>query len=586
MNNTNPIRYFLYARKSSESDDRQMASIDDQINVMTKFAKERGIIIHDIIQESKSAKKPGRAGFAELTQRILAGEASGILTWKLNRLARNPVDGGQISWLLQQGHVKHIQTHFGDHKPTDNVLMMQLEFGMANQYVKDLSVDVKRGMLAKAKRGWFPSSKLPVGYKHNTGFRIDVDPEIIPQEPQFSIVKSLWKKLLKGNHSIASLYEEAKLHKLSPWKGRVMSRGAFYRIFTNPFYYGAFEWKDQNGSSIMIEAKHKPMISYREFQKTQDIMRINAPTPLNVSYLFPYIGLLRCGECDCAITAEQKRQAICTGCKKKFSIKSTDVCPGCGLDIKAMKAPKLLSYTYYRCSKSKGSCSQKYVRDAALEEQILSLARSIALPTSIITFFRTLIAEEDGQGYSPEDSTMVKNIQQEIEVLEKRRQRFVEMRADEEISREEFQANVQKISSRLSQLQASLEQFTQANEDWKQEFNDTLNLIKTALRVLEEGTVDEKITLLKGFASNLIIRDKTLLKPRDSLLLALLSMVEEAPVLSPYLEPMKTAQQSRYSPEIPLSLEACHFLRGVSDKLRTLMYKNKVAEKGKDTNFI
>ena len=44
-----------------------------------------------------------------MINRISQGEANGILTWKLNRLARNPVEGGQISWMLQNQMIKHIQ---------------------------------------------------------------------------------------------------------------------------------------------------------------------------------------------------------------------------------------------------------------------------------------------------------------------------------------------------------------------------------------------------------------------------------------------------------------------------------------------
>ena len=78
-----------------------------------------------------------------MLQKIHSGEVNAILCWKLNRLARNPVDGGQISWMLQNNIIEHIQCFGRDYKPTDNVLMMQVEFGMANQYVKELSVDVK-----------------------------------------------------------------------------------------------------------------------------------------------------------------------------------------------------------------------------------------------------------------------------------------------------------------------------------------------------------------------------------------------------------------------------------------------------------
>ena len=109
MKTPNKIKFFLYARKSSESEDRQVASIESQIAELEKLAKREGLEIIKLFFESKSAKAPGRAVFNEMIERIYKGEAQGILCWKLDRLARNPVDGGNINWMLQQGGIQHIR---------------------------------------------------------------------------------------------------------------------------------------------------------------------------------------------------------------------------------------------------------------------------------------------------------------------------------------------------------------------------------------------------------------------------------------------------------------------------------------------
>ena len=107
---TQPIKYFLYARKSSEAEDRQAASIDAQKDELLKIAEEQGLAIVEVLTESQSAKKPGRPVFNKMLERIYKGEANGIICWKLDRLARNPVDGGQISWMLQQSAIAQIVT--------------------------------------------------------------------------------------------------------------------------------------------------------------------------------------------------------------------------------------------------------------------------------------------------------------------------------------------------------------------------------------------------------------------------------------------------------------------------------------------
>ena len=156
-NEKKKIKYFLYARKSSESEERQVQSIDDQVNRLKKLAGEIKIPIKSILTEAKSAKKPNnRPLFEEMVDRIKNGEAEGILCWQMNRLSRNPVDSGTISWLLQQGVIKSIRTIDREYLPDDNVLLMSVESGMANQFLLELSKNVKRGLQGKLEQGWRP----------------------------------------------------------------------------------------------------------------------------------------------------------------------------------------------------------------------------------------------------------------------------------------------------------------------------------------------------------------------------------------------------------------------------------------------
>src|SRR3989344_2040211 len=114
------ITYFLYARKSSESDDRQVQSIDDQTNRLKAFAKDRGLTIKTVLTEAKSAKKPyNRPVFTDMMSRIKAGEANGILCWQFNRLSRNSIDSGEIQWMLQEGVIQSIQTPEKEYLPDD-----------------------------------------------------------------------------------------------------------------------------------------------------------------------------------------------------------------------------------------------------------------------------------------------------------------------------------------------------------------------------------------------------------------------------------------------------------------------------------
>ncbi len=62
--------YFLYARKSTDVEDKQVRSIEDQLAVLRALAKQEGLSIVDEFIEKQSAKKPGRPISSEMLARI------------------------------------------------------------------------------------------------------------------------------------------------------------------------------------------------------------------------------------------------------------------------------------------------------------------------------------------------------------------------------------------------------------------------------------------------------------------------------------------------------------------------------------
>src|SRR5579864_8286166 len=76
------VKYCLYARKSSESEERQILSIDSQIKEMEKLASQENLEIVEIKKESHSAKEAGqRPVFNEIVDGIKIGKFNGILIW-------------------------------------------------------------------------------------------------------------------------------------------------------------------------------------------------------------------------------------------------------------------------------------------------------------------------------------------------------------------------------------------------------------------------------------------------------------------------------------------------------------------------
>ena len=152
------IKYCLYARKSSESDERQAMSIDSQIKEMQTVAKRENLLIKEIRDESHSAKQSSqRPVFNQLIIDIEQGEFSGILTWAPDRLSRNAGDLGKLVDLMDQEKLVQIKTYSQtfSNNPNEKFLLMIL-CSQAKLENDNRGINVKRGLRAQCEMGWTP----------------------------------------------------------------------------------------------------------------------------------------------------------------------------------------------------------------------------------------------------------------------------------------------------------------------------------------------------------------------------------------------------------------------------------------------
>lgn len=365
--------YFIYCRKSSEAEDRQVLSIESQTRELEQIAVKLNLPVAEILTESRSAKEPGRPVFNQMIQRLYRGEAAGIICWKLDRLARNPVDGGSIIWAIKQQGIKVMTPAQSYAREDDNIILMYIEFGMAQKYVDDLSKNVKRGLKTKVENGWYPGV-APLGYL-NTTIKTTGANILIKDPERFPLIRRMWNLMLTEHHSPRNIVELANKQwgfRTRPMRtkgSKPLCRSAIYKIFTMPFYYGWFEFP--KGSGKFYRGKHQPMITEVEYDRVQILLgRKGNPRP-RTHGIFPFTGLIRCGECKGMVTAEEKHQLICGNCRFKFAYRRKKACARCETPIEKMSKPHFLHYTYYHCGRSKNpSCMQKSVSREQLEKQI------------------------------------------------------------------------------------------------------------------------------------------------------------------------------------------------------------------------
>lgn len=434
---TEKIKYFLYARKSSESEDRQVQSIDDQMNRLKKLSADLGLDIKKIYTEAKSAKKPdNRPLFDEMLKRIEQGEANGILCWQINRLSRNPIDSGKISWLLQRGVLKSIQTIDRQYLPEDNVLLFSVESGVANQFILDLSKNTKRGMRSKFEKGW-QTGVAPLGYLN------DKEEKIIIKDPErFNLMRKMWDLMLTGNYNPKRIMEIAnnewgfKTRKFKRIGGNPISYSGIYKVFTNLFYAGIIE---NNG--IQYEGSHEPLITLEEYDRVQMLLgKKGKPRPKQHSFAFT--GSIRCGVCGCLYTAETKK--------------------------KLLKSGEIREHTYYHCTRKtrKVKCDQKKnIPEARLN---LMIEREIEKYTILPEFLEWALEELSQKNDTEiEDRSKIYEMQHKALVeTQKELDELTRMRYRQLIDDETFLKEKNALQNKTVQIQGELRETESRAEKW------------------------------------------------------------------------------------------------------------------------
>ena len=284
----------LYCRKSTESEDRQVLSIESQTNELTELAQRRGLKIDKIFVESMSAHKPNRPVFNQVLDLIEKNPNSNLFCWKLDRLARNSLDGGRVTWLLQQSIIKEIITPYHSFLPDDNVMNLYVEFGMSEQYSKDLSINVKRGNKTKLEKGGW-TGRTPFGYLNDKENKT-----VIVDELRAQFIKNIFRDFATGSYSLKDLSNKLYSEGLRTRWGHKIHASMLYRMITNPFYVGIMVRGDKH-----YRGNHICLVSKELWDSCQSIL--SGSRSKKQKHLFPLRSHVFCSLCGCMITASLRK---------------------------------------------------------------------------------------------------------------------------------------------------------------------------------------------------------------------------------------------------------------------------------------
>jgi site-specific DNA recombinase len=360
------MKYFVYCRKSSDREDRQILGPDAQKRLLLEHAERLHLAVVDVYVEHQTAYKTGRPQFNEMLDRLEKGHADAILTYHLTRLARNSFDGGRLIYMMDEGTVCQIATiekTYTDN--SDDKFLMQIHFAMAKKSSDDTSQFVTRDIESKLLKGEYPGM-VPRGYLNITRDghiskardckekylallalgrplkREEIDPLDGPR------ICRLFEEAAKGKRTLRRLRKTSEGLGLRSLKtGAVLSQHVLQTILTDPYYYGAIEYR---GKLYTENIQHEPLISKALFDQVQEALGRRGRYRRHV-FVFGG-GLFQCGACGGPVTAERHK-----------------------------------GYVYYHCTRARDRCPEpSWVREEVIEEQVLKLLAGLRLPQPYLDY--------------------------------------------------------------------------------------------------------------------------------------------------------------------------------------------------------
>lgn len=461
------MKYIIYARKSTESEDRQALSINSQIEEMRQLAEKENLKVVKIFQESKSAKLPGREIFGEMIEFIKSGKAEAILCWKIDRLSRNPVDEGLIKWMLQNETIKQIKTYDRDYNPEDNVLLASIEFSMANQYIRDLSNNVKRGNRAKLENGGWPG-KAPIGYLNNKADRsIYVDKKRAP------FIQKIFELYSTGSYSLKEVTDKMYDLGFRSKAGYKIHKSNIHKILTNPFYCGIMMKQGK-----FYPGRHEAVISKLIFDNAQSVL-LGKNHSKKQKLFFPYRGFLRCGTCGCALTASLKK-----------------------------------GHQYYYCTNGKQLCEEhkSYLRAEYLEGIVATVFDELKFDEEIIEIAYQASKEKIRTGKNFQENAR-QNLLKQLDFVRSKQSKLLDSHLSNLITDEVYKSKMAELNNEAIALETQLKKLGGVSSDPFSTLEQTKKVFLEAARAKKDflsSNPTEKRKVVENLLWNLTIENREL----------------------------------------------------------------------------
>lgn len=501
------MKYFIYCRRSSEEESKQVQSLETQERELHEYATKYNLEIKEIIKESKSAKTDGnRPLFTKMFDAISHGEASGILVHHIDRLSRNGIESGMIIKLFESGLLQEIRTPSRIYASVQDMLYMDFDFVFASHYSRNLSNRVKEGNKTKLLKGEYIGCP-PLGYIYQKA-------KLVPDPLSAKHIKKGFTLYATGQYTekqlVNILYKDGLRSRLANNK---VPKSSIHTFLRNPVYYGVIK-----RDGMFYKGIHKPLVNKNTYDKVQLVLQGKNRTKVN-KLNFLYKNYLWCSFCGCKLTSTRKKE----------------------------------KYDYYYCTNGKGKCieHEKYLTEKEVFELLHKIMKGLTLDKKMADMAFDIYKEKFLEKQK-EKVSYKETIKGQITNIDKKLERLLNLFLNEGINEELYKEKQKALQNQKTELEI---EYSNAKEQNASTTLELLEKFKNQACELEEmfknGNPKVKRYLLNSVLWNCKIKEKKVASIQYKLPYTILEKMAKNPKIDNLLSSLDSNQNKRI--QSPLS---------------------------------
>ena len=283
----------IYARYSSHN--QREESIEGQLRECHDFAVKNGLtVIKEYCDRALSGKTDKRPSFQKLIKDSEKGQFQAVITYAIDRFARNRYDSAIYKAKLKKHGVRVYYAKQPMPEGPEGIILESVMEGYAEYYSANLARNIKRGMYENALKCLsIGGNAIPLGYSvENKKYVID---------PIGSkIVKEIYQMYADGmSASKIITYCNEQGYKTS--KGAEFNKNSLRTILQNDMYIGVYRCMD-----VVVPDGVPAIIDKELFAKVQDKRKRTVKTTARAKAKEDYLltTKLFCGHCGSPMIGE------------------------------------------------------------------------------------------------------------------------------------------------------------------------------------------------------------------------------------------------------------------------------------------